>query len=80
MKSPSRSKRLNTEIAWAWEIWNHLTNEWQLCRWSEPFKESLNAGNSPGHEARKVCVRMIRNSDYLKAGLRLRGQRKKVKK
>ncbi len=63
-----------TELAWAWEIQNNK-GEWVLCRWAESSKFKLNGFNRPSDEARKVCVRLIRNKDY-RLGKRAKGKGK----
>lgn len=55
-------KKPETVLAWAWEI-KDPNGEWRLCRWSQPFKSTLTLDEKPSDEARKVCVRMVRNKE-----------------
>lgn len=75
----TRKRIPESSLAWTWEI-QDPNGVWVLCKWAEPWEACLKDREKPSDEARKVCVRMIRNSDYIKAGLRSRKVKKKEMK
>ncbi len=53
-------KKPETVTAWAWEF------DGMLCEWAEPYRVNLTDENKPVDNAKRVCVRIIRNKDWLR--------------
>ena len=50
---------MQISTGWAWQL-----EDGTLCRWAEPTRESLMAGDIPSPDAKPVCVRMLLCGDY----------------
>lgn len=56
--------KIEAVTAWGWEL-----EEGCLCYWADPKKETA---RRPSPKAKRVCVRIIRNSDWKKIQEKLR--------
>jgi hypothetical protein len=55
----SKSRTIQTAIGWAW-----MLEDGSLCRWAEPNAEQLRRADRPSPGAKRVCVRMIKESEW----------------